>query len=387
MLNQNLIFSEKWSARIKRHLLFWVVWGLYFGILHAANPFGQAEISFFRNLPFTISESILFLIPQIILAYTVLYLALPLYFEKNKIIEPILITLFFWFICGWINLFMVNTLNPAVLPLLLPERFLENTNRSPGTRSFMALMANFKGAFTATAAAVSLKFFKHWYLKEQRNLQLQKEKAEAQLQLLTAQVHPHFLFNTLNNIYSQTQITSPEGSKMILELSDMLRYILDEGSKSQVPLKKELSMLQDYINLEKVRYGNKLDLHISIPSETGELQIAPLMLLPFLENCFKHGASKFLRFPWINMVIELKDNILLMKLMNGKDLEQSAQLPKSGLGIMNVKKRLELLYADKYELKITDEADVFIVDLRLELSRGNKTTVPIMETTPTLRYA
>ena len=129
----------------------------------------------------------------------------------------------------------------------------------------MGLMLATKGALTVAGIAVAIKFIKHWYLKEQRNLELQKENSEAQLMLLTAQVHPHFLFNTLNNIYSQTQTESPKGSKMILELSDILRYILAEGNKTKVPLLKELEMIQDYINLEKVRYGNKLEVHLSLP--------------------------------------------------------------------------------------------------------------------------
>jgi LytS/YehU family sensor histidine kinase len=199
---------------------------------------------------------------------------------------------------------------------------------------------------------------------------LQKENAESQLQLLTSQVHPNFLFNTLNNIYAQTKAESPKGSNMIMELSDMLRYILAEGGRPLVPLHKELTMIQDYINLEKVRYGNKLRLHLSFPPDTGNLQIAPLLLLPFVENCFKHGASQFLRSPWINLRIEISGRELQMKLMNGKDPDHQDDQPKSGIGINNVKKRLELLYPDKYDLQVIDEPEVFIVSLRLRLAEG-----------------
>ena len=127
---------------------------------------------------------------------------------------------------------------------------------------------------------------KYWYVKEQRNLQLQKENVEAQLQLLKAQVHPHFLFNTLNNIYSFTQNTSPVGSKLVTGLSDMLRFILYECNQPLVPLSKELKMIQDYINLEQIRYGNKLDIHLDFPENTNDLYIAPLLLLPLIENSF-----------------------------------------------------------------------------------------------------
>ncbi|MGN6291263.1 MAG: sensor histidine kinase [Chitinophagaceae bacterium] len=226
-----------------------------------------------------------------------------------------------------------------------------------------------KGVLFVAAIAVAIKFFKHWYLKEQRNLQLQKENTESQLRLLTAQVHPHFLFNTLNNIYSQTQEESPRGSKMIMDLSDILRYILYEGQKPLVPLEQELNMIREYVNLEKVRYGNKLDVHVLAPDKTDHLYIAPLLLLPFVENCFKHGTSKMLQNPWINLTVELKGMTLVMKLMNGKvPLREDIQ-NQQGIGINNVRQRLELLYKDKYELQIREDEEVFVVDLRVELIR------------------
>ena len=173
---------------------------------------------------------------------------------------------------------------------------------------------------------------------------------------------------------------------MIMELSEMLRYILTEGSKTKVPLEKELTMIQDYINLEKIRYGNQLDLHVSLPTNTGNLQIAPLLILPFVENSFKHGASKFLKAPWINLKIEISGRILTMKLMNGKDPEIQKMQPGSGIGINNVKKRLELLYAGRYELKITDVPQVYATDLTIELSEF-KFKTDLKETTTDLATA
>jgi LytS/YehU family sensor histidine kinase len=212
-----------------------------------------------------------------------------------------------------------------------------------------------------------IKFVKYWYLKQQHNLRLQKENSDAQLRLLTAQVHPHFLFNTLNNIYSQAQTESPKSSKMIMGLSDMLRYILYEGQKPLVPLQQELLMVSEYINLEKIRYGNKLDVHVLIPDKTDDIYIAPLLLLPFVENCFKHGTSNMLQDPWINLTVELKDMTLVMKLMNGKTSLNVNLQNKQGIGINNVSQRLNLLYKDKYDLQIREEEEVFVVDLKVEL--------------------
>jgi LytS/YehU family sensor histidine kinase len=206
-------------------------------------------------------------------------------------------------------------------------------------------------------------------LKNLRIQQLQKENIAAQLQILRAQVHPHFIFNTLNNIFNQIQTESPKGAKMVNGLSNMLRYILYEGEKPLVTLKQELLMINEYINLETIRYGNKLDLHVSAPDKTDDIYIAPLLLLPFVENCFKHGASNMLQNPWINLTVEIKDTVLVMKLMNGKaPLTRNGQ-NKTGIGINNVKQRLELLYKNKHELQIREEDEVFVVDLEVELTR------------------
>jgi LytS/YehU family sensor histidine kinase len=208
---------------------------------------------------------------------------------------------------------------------------------------------------------------KYWYEKETLSTILEKEKVKAELQLLKAQVHPHFLFNTLNNIYSVTQNTSPEASDMILRLSDLLRYILYECNKPEVSLTQELKIIKDYISLESIRYSKNLDIHIRFPENTDNLLIAPLLLVPLIENCFKHGTSKMLDQPWINIQADLKGNMLSIKLINGKPDHVESNGAHNGIGLSNVKKRLELLYPGKYDLKILPEDDLFVVALKIEL--------------------
>ena len=387
MFSQQFIFSEERSDRIKRHLLFWLFWWLWFGFLHAVIPMTSPENSYLKNIPFSLVESPLQIIPQLFLTYPLLYFVLPRYILTNKYVKAIFWSIIFLIISGIVNQLMIMYVNRPVLEFILPERFLIDTKRTPRVSFVMGVLSTFKGGLLGAALAVGLKLLKDWYLKEKRNMELLKEKTEAQLQLLTAQVHPHFLFNTLNNIYSQTQTESPKGSKMIMQLSDILRYVLSEGNKQAVPLDKELVMLQDYINLEKVRYGNKLDIHVSVPEETGNLQIAPLLLLPFVENCFKHGASKFLSHPWINLKMEIRGTTMIMKLMNGKDTDNNEVHAKSGIGINNVKKRLALLYKDKYELNITNDPDVFVVDLQMELAENKTELKTEVESTVIPAYA
>jgi len=363
----DFIFSEKRDDRIKQHLLFWSSWYLYIIFTHAANPLGSPEISYFKNPVFTFTESFFTVFAQVPTVYAMLYFVFPHFILKRKYLVSFFWLFILWFLCGAFTLILLGKVMHPLLTMVLPSENIPAVPKIPGTSFVEAVMSTNKGAYTIIASALMLKFGKHWYHHQHRSLQLQKENTEAQLQLLTAQVHPHFLFNTLNNIFSKTQTESPGGSKMIMSLSDMLRYILYEGQKPLVPLKKELMLINDYINLEKIRYGNKLDVHKLTPDKMDNIYIAPLLLLPFVENCFKHGASSMLQNPWINLTVELKDKTLVMKLMNGKAPVNGNGQNKQGIGINNVRQRLELLYKGKYELEIREEKEVFVVDLRVEL--------------------
>ncbi|HEX6848185.1 MAG TPA: histidine kinase [Chitinophagaceae bacterium] len=379
ILDNKLFFSEQPGYRFRRHFLFWVVWYLYTIITHAANPYGDPEVSYFRFPAFTLSESFITVFAQVPLAYAMLYFVFPNFVSKKKYLQGLLWMIALWILGGILNLLLLGTVMMPLLSLVLSPANMPGSP-PPNTSFFIAVINANKGAFSITASALMLKFAKHWYYHQHRSLQLQKENTEAQLQLLTAQVHPHFLFNTLNNIFSKTQTESPGGSKMIMSLSDMLRYILYEGQKQLVPLKQEVTMITEYIKLEQIRYGNKLDVHMLTPDKTDDIYIAPLLLLPFVENCFKHGASNILQNPWINLTIELKDTTLVMKLMNGKAAMQRNGNGKTGIGINNVRQRLELLYKNKYDLQTREDEEVFVVDLKVQLVRIKD----LMRTEPTI---
>lgn len=330
----------------------------------------KPELNYFARVPFTTVESFLLLLPQTILVYPLLYFVLPRYVFKDKYMPAILWSLVFLSLMLVINTFMITRVNAKVINFLLPEHLLLGTARPQEQSFFMGILGSMKGALSGAALAACVKMVKHYYTEQNQKWRLQKENTETQLQLLTAQVHPHFLFNTLNNIYSKAQTESPGTASMIMELSHILRYVLDEGRVAKVPLEHELQMVRDYINLEKMRYDEKLDLHLSLPSDTDNLYIAPLLLLPFVENCFKHGASKMLRNPWISVKMELQGDSLIVKIINGrKDQVDGNSGYRRGTGIQNVKQRLDLLYRDKYELEIVDDREVFIVNLRMELVR------------------
>jgi LytS/YehU family sensor histidine kinase len=276
---------------------------------------------------------------------------------------------------------MLKYVNPII------SKAIGENSRGLSNGLFYGVLISYKGTMVAATAACSIRLVKYWHLKEKRSVELVKEKTEAQLQLLKAQVHPHFLFNTLNNIYSKAQNESPGSAKMIMELSHILRYVLDEGKDGLVPLEKELQMLTDYINLEKMRYDEKLDLHLSLPSSADDMYIAPLLLLPFVENCFRQSTGKMTNDPWINLKIELNATSLMMKLMNGKKYSHDTPDRHSETEFENARKRLELLYKDRYELQINEDNEVLVVNLTLELVMATDPTVVDTPVNRQLEYA
>ena len=155
---------------------------------------------------------------------------------------------------------------------------------------------------------------------------------------------------------------------MIKKLTGMLQYILNECNQSFVPLEKELKMINDYIALEKIRYGEQMKMTIEINGSIQNKVIAPLLLIPFVENSFKHGASKMIRSPWIKLNINIEDNEFSFLLMNSKPATAEIKTRNGNIGLKNVKKRLQLLYPNAHELNIISEPESFTVFLKIRFS-------------------
>jgi sensor histidine kinase YesM len=368
MTQKAFIFSNEHSYRIKRHLLFWTTWVVFMGFLYSFTPV-VTNLTYLQRLPTSLADSVLFLPVHMFFSYTLMYFLIPRFVVKGRYLLATLWLLVLVVVTASlsaiISLYLLSPIKEALLPSNLIVRYGKPGPSNSGA-FYLALLAGLRGGLSVGGIAAAIKLMKHWYSEGQRNLRLQKENAESQLQILKAQVHPHFLFNTLNNIYSYTQNTSSVASAMVMGLSDMLRYMLYECNQSLVPLAKELKMTKEYIDLEKIRYGNQLELHIDIPQRTEKLYIAPLLLLPFIENCFKHGISNILDQPWLSLHITTENNLMTMKLLNSKPANGFSK-QKPGIGIENVRKRLALLYPNRHELVINEEEEVFIVILKLEL--------------------
>lgn len=196
--------------------------------------------------------------------------------------------------------------------------------------------------------------------------QTEKEKLGAELAYLKAQINPHFLFNTLNSIYSLAIIKSDQTASAIVKLSGMMRYVINEAHHDYVSLEKEISYIRSYIELQKIRFGDAIKISFLVKGDTSGKTIAPLILISFVENAFKHGVNAEENSD-IKIRIDIDDDSLLLEVSNNKVFVQQTDENKSGLGIENTKSRLQLLYPSRHTLNIRNNETDFIVLLELKL--------------------
>ena len=198
--------------------------------------------------------------------------------------------------------------------------------------------------------------------RERINL-LKQEKLKAELNYLKGQIHPHFLFNTLNNLYSLALDKHNKTAESILKLSSLLNHMLYESDKEFIEIDKEIGIIKDYINLEKLRHKDDLVISFDVKGKTEGIIISPLLFLPFIENAFKHGISQKRKNNWIVILLEIKGDELKFEVENSKPLINEETELKKGIGLKNVRRRLELIYKDKFDLFTTDKGDSFAISL------------------------
>lgn len=210
-------------------------------------------------------------------------------------------------------------------------------------------------------------FLKAWYEQERLANALAQEKTEAEMKLLKSQIQPHFIFNTLNNIYSHAVQKSDKTADLIFQLSAFLSYGLYENKPTFVPVVKEVDIIKSYIELEKIRYGDRLDVSVNVFDQLEEARISPLLLLPLVENCFKHGFSSAIDNCWIRIDISKPDNWLVIKIENSvpEDGEKTGQA-NGGIGLKNVKRRLEIVYPGRHEFKTRENQDSYLCVLKIK---------------------
>jgi hypothetical protein len=213
-----------------------------------------------------------------------------------------------------------------------------------------------------------LRFATEWFEFEARKKAVENEKLTAELNFLKAQINPHFLFNTLNNLYYLVYTKSDNATIIIDKLSKMMRYMIYDTNHPKVLLSKEIEYMENYIDLERLRLNNEIPIRLQIKGNTDDVKIVPLVFITFLENAFKHGVSSNQKGAWVDVNILLRGRECVYTVENSKLGTSPNANGKSGIGLQNVQRRLELSYPEDYNLEIDDSPDRYKVQLKILLT-------------------
>ena len=360
----DLIFSNQPGLRRRRHILFWIVWLIYFTGSFFYEQQGFAAAGSWKWIFIILFKSAFLLLCHMFIVYTVIYFLMPQFALKGRpllfslgLLTTILITIAWAYFCY------------AILFPNFDERIHLLSGISKNTMLWNSVVAGMISALKVLAAAIAIKLLKRWYLQQTENDRLEKEKFTVELQLLKAQINPDFLFHSLDNIYFFSETDPPKASELLLRLSDMLSYMLYECDQPLVALTKELKMIGDYIYLEKTRIGERLETDVYISGDAEGKMIAPLLLLPLIENSFSYCRNETLERTWINLDLRMETDEFIMKLVNGKSIGNIFPDPSVNNGLVDVQKRLDFYYPEKNEIRILAEPEMMMTSLKIHYGK------------------
>ncbi|HWZ04417.1 MAG TPA: histidine kinase [Mucilaginibacter sp.] len=309
-------------------------------------------------------------LPEIVAAYFLTYLVVPLFFYHKKYFAAVTIFMFgSYLICLAARLIIVKICEP--LAGIAPNPF--ETYAELLTDLPKLLYVYFFQIYAVAFVFMFSKLFKDQLDIQKRALTLEKEKAETELKLLKTQLNPHFLFNTLNNIYSLSFTSSPVTSESIARLAEILDHILYRCNTPYVPLSTEIALIKNYIELEKLRYDERLTINFDTDIDH-EIVIVPLILLSLVENAFKHGASDDTGAPVINIDLKVTDQHFIFTIKNSV-VEQSGSnvvTSQGRIGLNNLRRQLDIIYGNDYQLDVIPQNKSFEVCLTIGLQHQIK---------------
>ena len=348
------------KIRVFVHVIFWAAVLIFYTVLFGSEKGNYANAFYFVVwlLPITIATTyflIYFLIPEFLLPKKYFRFALFLFYT--------------------IVISITLELNVVIFNFLFVALYSDFNRMVPASFNIFYLIA---GNYLVVFLAVAIKLVEQWYRMERKTMNLQKESIEielklkeAELKLLKAQIHPHFLFNTLNNLYGLTLKGSEKSPEVVLKISSLLDYMIYRSTQPMVRLEEEIRYILDFISLEELRYDN-LKLEVICDDTVNDYYIAPLILQPFVENAFKHGTGKDISSPWIKMIITLKDPDGFYFSIENSKIPNPEEVPggsSPGIGLKNVKERLKIIYPENYTLEIDDGNETFRIVLTLKLRK------------------
>ncbi len=347
------------KLRLLIHLFFWILVLAFYTLL-----FGHEN----RDYPGSFKFVIILLPITMATTYFLNYFLVPRFLLTKKYFR------FFLYFLYTIIISITLELNAVIFSLINISKYGMDQMSPASFNIFYLIAANYLVVFLA----VSIKLLNHWYQVQNENLLLEKEGMEielklkeAELKLLKAQIHPHFLFNTLNNLYGLALSGSEKTPDTVLKISSLLDFMLYRSTQPRVKLQEEIAYIKDYIELEKLRY-HRINIEWKEYGGLDDHYIAPMLLQPFIENAFKHGTSHDIQQPWLKVKISIRDHADLTFIVRNSKSPES-QMDQSGytegIGLKNVKKRLNILYPGHHRLEIEEAPDEFGIQLELSLNQ------------------
>lgn len=340
---------EQFKIPVKYHFIFW---GSFF-ILNVVR-WG----SYYEDYWYSFKSNIVTVSLGILLAYFHVYFLLPKLLFRKKTISYI-----FFFLIALIVFYVVRT---ELIFLYINENVWPESQAPQKAYAFNHILAVILIGIYDIALASTIKLIADWGFNRKKIENLESIKSKTELKFLKAQIQPHFFFNTLNNLYALTLEKSKQAPEVVLKLSEIMEYVLYDAKQPQVRLLNEINYIQNYIDLEKLRYGKKVEVQMNIQGDIESQSIPPLLFLPLIENCFKHGTIENNK---LNVLIEFKvtnSNILNFKVTNNYNSFTKKE-KKHGIGNQNILRRLELLYKNNFMLNTRTEKQNYIVELTLQL--------------------
>ena len=330
---------RRWIA----HACFWVVVLAFYVFFFGRKSDNYSLTLFFVGLlmPVTIGT-----------AYFVNYILIPRYLLKERYASFGL-----YFTYTLLASLFLETVIAMITFIVMAKVTIKNM--SPASIDIVFLLTSL---LMVIFLASGVKMLLHWKKSKEDYQKLMREKVETELKFLKTQLNPHFLFNTLNNLYYLATVKSDKAPQAILALSKVLDYVLKEGTSTFVSLERELKHLENYVALELLRYEDRVDVKIEVSGPVENHSIGPMLLITLMENAFKHGVMPVAGKSWINLDVKCDDAKVVIKISNGRKTSSNGH----GIGLENLSSQLEHLYRDKFRLSITtDQVDAFGISLTL----------------------
>lgn len=336
IINTNKLNKSKIPQTIatKYHILFWLG---YF----AFNFFRWG--SYFNDYWYSLKSNLVEFPIHIAVVYINVYYLIPKFILRKK----------YWqYIAALLTMLgLVYIFRTGLNYLLVTEEIWPEADRQGRFLEFNHVVAVILGELYVIAFVTAIKLTVDWLLERKRNEELAKLQLSTELKFLKTQIQPHFFFNTLNNLYALTLKKSDNAPQLVVKLSDMMQYVLYEVNESKVDLLQEINHINNYIDIERLRFYDKVEATLNITGNIEDVQVPPLLFLPFIENCFKHGLTEN-DVVEINVDFAVENNNLLFNLTNTFNPDtQNTYKEKSGIGLANAQRRLNLLYFNNFKLE------------------------------------